>query len=52
MHRMQFISSPGCQDSWENISETSDGWPLTSEYESDPLSPVLFTWNDESNLPH
>ena len=44
-----------CPDSWENISktnyiETDDGRTIENDSEPEPISPALFTGNNESNL--
>lgn len=42
-------------DSWENISktnytETDDRYTIENDPEPEPISPVLFTGNNENNL--
>ena len=44
-----------CPDSWENISktnyiETDDGRTIENDSEPEPISPALFTGNNENNL--
>ena len=44
-----------CPDSWENISttnytETDDRHTTENDPEPEPISPVLFTGNNENNL--
>ena len=44
-----------CPDSWENMSktnyiETDDGRTIKNDSDPEPISPVLFTGNNENNL--
>ena len=44
-----------CPDSWENISKTNyiekdDGHTIENDSDTEPISPVLFTGNNENNL--
>ena len=44
-----------CPDSWENMSKTNyierdDGCTIENDSDPEPISPVLFTGNNENNL--